>query len=225
MNQEQLKAYVGKEAANYIQNNTIVGLGTGSTVYYFVEALGKRVQEGLSIVGVTTSLATAKQAQALGIPLKSLDEVESIDIVVDGADEIDPSLNGIKGGGGALLFEKLVAMQAKDILWIVDETKMVDCLGKFPLPVEVVQYGHTHLMRYFTQKGYNPVLRYRDGAPFVSDDGNYIIDLYLERIEDAEVLQHELNALVGVVEHGLFLNLASRVLVGKSDRVEVIEHV
>ncbi|MBS4761110.1 ribose-5-phosphate isomerase RpiA [Carnobacteriaceae bacterium zg-ZUI252] len=225
MNQNELKKRVGIAATDYIQNGMIVGLGTGSTVYYFVEELGKRVQNGLSIIGVTTSLATKQQAEQLGIPLKSLDDVNSIDLVVDGADEIDPQLNGIKGGGGALLFEKLVATQSKEVIWIVDESKMVDCLGAFPLPVEVVQYGHTHLLRYFEEKGYHPVLRMRDEKVFVTDDGNFIIDLHLKRIDDAVQLQKELNDLVGVVEHGLFLNQTRRVLVGKQNTVEVIEHV
>ena len=137
-----MKELVGKKAAEYVESGMTVGLGTGSTAYYFVEEIGRRVkEEGLEIVGVTTSLATKKQAEALGIPLKSVDEVDYIDVTIDGADEIAPDFSGIKGGGGALLFEKIVAEQSKSVIWIVDESKMVDYLGRFPLPVEVVPYG------------------------------------------------------------------------------------
>ena len=134
-----MKELVGKKAAEYVESGMTGGWGTGSTAYYFVEEIGRRVkEEGLEIVGVTTSLATKKQAEALGIPLKSVDEVDYIDVTIDGADEIAPDFSGIKGGGGALLFEKIVAEQSKSVIWIVDESKMVDYLGRFPLPVEVV---------------------------------------------------------------------------------------
>ena len=137
-----MKEMVGKQAATYIESGMTVGLGTGSTAYYFVEEIGRRVkEEGLDIIGVTTSKRTKEQAEKLGIPLKSVDEVDFIDVTVDGADEIAPDFSGIKGGGGALLFEKIVAEQSKRIIWIVDESKMVDYLGRFPLPVEVIPYG------------------------------------------------------------------------------------
>ena len=127
-----MKELVGKKAAEYVESGMTVGLGTGSTAYYFVEEIGRRVkEEGLEIVGVTTSLATKKQAEALGIPLKSVDEVDYIDVTIDGADEIAPDFSGIKGGGGALLFEKIVAEQSKSVIWIVDESKMVDYLGHY----------------------------------------------------------------------------------------------
>lgn len=225
MNQNELKEKAGRQAATYIKDGMVVGLGTGSTAYYFVDEIGKRVQQGLQIVGVTTSSVTQKQAEQLGIPLKSLDEVSHIDVVVDGADEVTKGLDGIKGGGGALLYEKLVAKQAKAIIWVVDETKVVEKLGAFPLPVEVIPYGHIHLMRYFTEKGYAPVLRQRDGKVFVTDAGNYIIDLHLTVIEDNYALDEELNRLVGVVEHGLFLNMTNEVLVAKSTGIEVMRHV
>ena len=145
-----MKELVGKKAAEYVESGMTVGLGTGSTAYYFVEEIGRRVkEEGLEIVGVTTSLATKKQAEALGIPLKSVDEVDYIDVTIDGADEIAPDFSGIKGGGGALLFEKIVAEQSKSVIWIVDESKMVDYLGRFPLPVEVVPYGSLQLFKRF----------------------------------------------------------------------------
>ncbi|MBS4750782.1 ribose-5-phosphate isomerase RpiA [Granulicatella sp. zg-ZJ] len=220
-----LKELVGRQAANYVKDGMIVGLGTGSTAYYFVDEIGQRVQKGLNIIGVTTSMATKKQAEELGIPLKSVDEVPYIDVTVDGADEVNHQLNGIKGGGGALLFEKIVARHSKKIVWVVDKSKVVDTLGKFPLPVEVVKYGSTCLLNYFTEKGYSPVLRQKDNAVFVTDDGNYIIDLHLDKIEDEYALAKELDSLTGVVEHGLFLDMTSVALVGTENGVEEKYHV
>lgn len=218
-----LKELVGRKAADYVQNGMVVGLGTGSTAYYFVDELANRMKKGLNIVGVTTSKATAEQARTLGIPLKSIDEVKKIDVTVDGADEFNPRLNGIKGGGGALLFEKIVAKQSQKVIWIVDESKVVDTLGNFPLPVEIIKYGSSHLIRYFQEKGYAPVLRQRDGKTVLTDDGNYIVDLHLECITDEYALAQELDNLTGVVEHGLFLDMTSCVLVGTSSGVVVYE--
>ena len=180
-----MKELVGKKAAEYVESGMTVGLGTGSTAYYFVEEIGRRVkEEGLEIVGVTTSLATKKQAEALGIPLKSVDEVDYIDVTIDGADEIAPDFSGIKGGGGALLFEKIVAEQSKSVIWIVDESKMVDYLGRFPLPVEVVPYGSEQLFKRFEALGYKPTFRERDGERYLTDSKNYIIDLDVYPIKD-----------------------------------------
>ena len=150
-----LKEQVGIKAAEFVKDGMIVGLGTGSTAYYFVAELGRRIkEEGLQITAVTTSSVTYDQAESLGIPLKAIDDVEVVDVTVDGADEVDPQLNGIKGGGGALLMEKIVATNSKDCIWIVDESKQVATLGAFKLPVEVVQYGAENLFRHFEQKGY-----------------------------------------------------------------------
>lgn len=219
-----LKEIVGRKAADYVQDGMVVGLGTGSTAYYFVDEVGKRVQNGLNIVGVTTSLATKAQAEALGIPLKSVDEVDVIDVTVDGADEFNLRLNGIKGGGGALLFEKIVAKNSRQIIWVVDEKKKVETLGAFPLPVEVVRYGSEQLMRYFHKKGYSPVLRQRDNQAYVTDDGNYIIDLHLNAIIDEYALAEELDRLTGVVEHGLFLDMTNIVLMGTNEGIEVFSN-
>ncbi|KXT79063.1 Ribose 5-phosphate isomerase A [Streptococcus sp. DD13] len=200
-----LKEQVGIKAAELVKPGMIVGLGTGSTAYYFVEELGRRVrEEGLDITAVTTSRATYKQAESLGIPLRAIDEVEYVDLTIDGADEVDGSLNGIKGGGGALLMEKIVATYSKDCVWIVDESKVVKTLGAFKLPVEVVQYGAGNLFRHFTDRGFEPSFREKDGQRFVTDMGNFIMDLDLKRIEDAYALGNELDHTVGVVEHGLF---------------------
>ena len=155
--QLNLKEMVGIKAASYVTDGMTVGLGTGSTAYYMIEELGRRVkEENLKIVGVPTSYASKKQAEALNIPVKTIDQVNYVDLTIDGADEISHDFQGIKGGGAALLFEKVVATYSKEIIWIVDESKMVDKLGKFPLPVEVIPYGQDQLFRLFQEKNYHP---------------------------------------------------------------------
>ena len=217
-----MKELVGKKAAEYVESGMTVGLGTGSTAYYFVEEIGRRVkEEGLEIVGVTTSLATKKQAEALGIPLKSVDEVDYIDVTIDGADEIAPDFSGIKGGGGALLFEKIVAEQSKSVIWIVDESKMVDYLGRFPLPVEVVPYGSEQLFKRFEALGYKPTFRERDGERYLTDSKNYIIDLDVYPIKDPIAFGEKIKGMTGVVEQGLFTYMTDIVLVGTPDGVVV----
>lgn len=218
-----MKEMVGKQAATYIESGMTVGLGTGSTAYYFVEEIGRRVkEEGLDIIGVTTSKRTKEQAEKLGIPLKSVDEVDFIDVTVDGADEIAPDFSGIKGGGGALLFEKIVAEQSKRIIWIVDESKMVDYLGRFPLPVEVIPYGSEQLFKKFEVKGYRPKFRVlENGERYLTDSQNYIIDLDVFPIKDPVTFGVELKALTGVVEQGLFTNMTETVLIGTPDGVKV----
>ena len=218
-----LKEQVGIKAAEFVTDGMIVGLGTGSTAYYFVAELGRRIkEEGLKITAVTTSSVTYEQAEGLGIPLKAIDDVEVVDLTVDGADEVDPALNGIKGGGGALLMEKIVATNSKDCIWIVDESKQVEILGAFKLPVEVVQYGAENLFRHFEKKGYSPAYREKDGQRFVTDQGNFIIDLDLKVIPDAEALAEELDRTVGVVDHGLFLGMVSKVIVGTPEGPKII---
>ena len=218
-----LKEQVGIKAAEFVTDGMIVGLGTGSTAYYFVAELGRRIkEEGLQITAVTTSSVTYEQAEGLGIPLKAIDDVEVVDLTVDGADEVDPALNGIKGGGGALLMEKIVATNSKDCIWIVDESKQVETLGAFKLPVEVVQYGAENLFRHFEKKGYSPAYREKDGQRFVTDQGNFIIHLDLKVIPDAEALAKELDRTVGVVDHGLFLGMVSKVIVGTPEGPKII---
>ena len=218
-----LKEQVGIKAAEFVTDGMIVGLGTGSTAYYFVAEVGRRIkEEGLNITAVTTSSVTYEQAEGLGIPLKAIDDVEVVDLTVDGADEVDPALNGIKGGGGALLMEKIVATNSKDCIWIVDESKQVETLGAFKLPVEVVQYGAKNLFRHFEKKGYSPAYREKDGQRFVTDQGNFIIDLDLKVIPDAEALAEELDRTVGVVDHGLFLGMVSKVIVGTPEGPKII---
>ncbi|MGX7350398.1 ribose-5-phosphate isomerase A [Enterococcus canis] len=219
-----LKQMAGIEAAKYVKDGMIVGLGTGSTARYMVAEIGRRVQEeGLQITGVTTSNETEKQARELGIPLKGIDDVPYVDLTIDGADEISADFHGIKGGGAALLFEKVVASYSKHIIWIVDGSKMVEKLGAFPLPVEVVPYGSQQLFRLFETRGYHPSMRLNaDGSFLKTDGGHYIIDLHLACIEDPVTFGSELDNLVGVVEHGLFLNMVSTVIVGYDQGPETI---
>lgn len=219
-----LKQMVGEKAAEFVKEGMIVGLGTGSTAYYMVEALGRRVKEGLNIIGVTTSKRTQEQAEALGIPLRSVDEIDRIDITIDGADEISRDYQGIKGGGAAHLFEKIVADNSDKVIWIVDETKMVEQLGAFPLPIEVIPYGSQQLYRLFEKKGYHPVVRNEaNGEVLVTDAGHYIIDLHLEKIEQPHELAEWLDGLTGVVEHGLFLDCVNMIIVGRESGVEIIK--
>lgn len=220
-----LKELVGIEATKFVKDGMTVGLGTGSTAYYLVKELGRRVnEEGLKITGVVTSSKTEQQAKELGIPLKAIDDVESVDLTIDGADEISDDFQGIKGGGAALLFEKVVATYSKDCIWIVDESKMVNKLGNFPLPVEVVPFGSHNVFRLFESKGYKPTWRMTDSNELLTTDGgHYIIDLHLEVIEDPHALAAELDKCVGVVEHGLFIDMISRVIVGTPEGPKTLE--
>ena len=223
--QLNLKEMVGIKAASYVTDGMTVGLGTGSTAYYMIEELGRRVkEENLKIVGVPTSYASKKQAEALNIPVKTIDQVNYVDLTIDGADEISQDFHGIKGGGAALLFEKVVATYSKEIIWIVDESKMVDKLGRVPLPVEVIPYGQDQLFRLFQEKNYHPSFRMESEETLKqTDSGNSIIDLQLDCIDDPIALANELDSLVGVVEHGLFLSMVNRVIIGKESGPEVLE--
>ena len=223
--QLNLKEMVGIKAASYVTDGMTVGLGTGSTAYYMIEELGRRVkEENLKIVGVPTSYASKKQAEALNIPVKTIDQVNYVDLTIDGADEISQDFHGIKGGGAALLFEKVVATYSKEIIWIVDESKMVDKLGRFPLPVEVIPYGQDQLFRLLQEKNYHPSFRMESEEVLKqTDSGNSIIDLQLDCIDDPIKLANELDSLVGVVEHGLFLSMVNRVIIGKESGPEVLE--
>lgn len=219
-----LKQKVGIEAAQYVKDGMVVGLGTGSTAYYMIEELGRRVQEeGLEIVGVPTSRKSREQALSLGIELKDINEVPFIDLTIDGADEFNDDLDGIKGGGGALLFEKIVANMSKEIIWIVDESKHVETLGKFPLPIEVIPFGSQALYVELALKGYRPQWRMNGEEKFKTDSGNYIIDLYLEKINDVRYLATELKSMIGVVEHGLFIDMCHLVIKATPKGIEKIK--
>lgn len=203
----------------------IVGLGTGSTAHFFVERLGQMVRDGLDIKGVATSERTANQAHGWGISLLSLDEAHKIDVVVDGADEFDPHFNLIKGGGGALYREKMVASLSEEMIVIVGANKAVDVLGAFPLPVEVVPFGFGLTQRRLEAMGLSPRLRIKeDETPYLTDNGNHLIDCMVGKIEKPEDLHQRLKGLIGVVETGLFTGMVTRVIVGHPNgNVEVIE--
>ncbi len=221
---ENLKKQVGIKAAEFVKSGMVVGLGTGSTAAYFVEELGRRVaEEQLEITGVTTSSVTSEQAKALGIPLASIDEVDYVDLTVDGADEIDSHLNGIKGGGAALLMEKIVATYSKDYIWIVDESKLSENLGSFKVPVEVITYGSEQLFKEFERAAYAPTWRLNEeGEKLITDMQHFIIDLHIAKIENPQKLADELDLMVGVVEHGLFNDMVKKVIVAGSDGVKII---
>lgn len=216
--QDELKKIAGYKAAELVEDGMTVGLGTGSTVRYLLDALGERIKkDGVHFTGVPTSNRTAEYGRNLGMEIKSLDDVDTIDITIDGADEVDPQINGIKGGGGAQTWEKLVATNSKQCAWIVDESKVVDQLGKFPLPVEVLEYGHHQLVKRLADLGYKPEVRQKDGKVFRTDEGNIIVDLHLGKIAAPYDLADELSNMTGVVEHGLFLDMTKTVVIGTQD--------
>jgi ribose 5-phosphate isomerase A len=213
----------GEKAVEFIEDGMLLGLGTGSTVYYTIKKISLLVKQGMKLKAVSTSSATSQLASSLGIEVLPFNQIDKTDLTIDGADEVDPDLNGIKGGGGALLFEKLVAENSKRIIWVVDSTKTVKKLGKFPLPVEVIQFGFQQLLKLFIERNYNPVLRLKGNNPFITDSGNYIIDLHLFEIPNPEKLNKELKLVTGVVETGLFLNLADKVIIGRGNETEVVD--
>jgi ribose 5-phosphate isomerase A len=218
---DQEKEAAGRAAGMLVRDGDVVGLGTGSTAYFAVIALGERVKSGLKIIGIPTSVQTGDLARAVGIPLTTLDEHPEIDITIDGADEVDPQLRLIKGGGGALLREKVVASVTKKMVVVADSGKIVSVLGKFPLPVEVISFARTVVERKIVSLGAAPKLRTKpDGSPFLTDNGNQILDCSFGKIDDPPALALALSDTPGIVEHGLFIGLAKLALVGRGASVE-----
>ncbi|WP_079909794.1 ribose-5-phosphate isomerase RpiA [Paenibacillus sp. 32352] len=214
MNAKQL---AGEKAVEYVKDGMLVGLGTGSTVYWFILKLGELVKHGLDIKGVPTSKSTEKLAIELGIPLVDLASVDQIDLTVDGADEANPNFELIKGGGGALLREKMVASVSKRLVIVMDETKFVTNLGRFPLPVEIVPFGWEMTCKQINSLGCKSALRMANNTPLITDNGNYIADCHFESIQDANKLNHTLNMIPGVVENGLFVQMADTLVIGRTD--------
>lgn len=225
MSEDTLKRHAAERAAEFVESGMILGLGSGSTVYYALRRLGERISQGelRDVVGVPTSQVTARQARDFGIPLTSLEDHPRLDLTIDGADEVDPDLNLIKGLGGALLWEKIVATASRQLIIIVDGSKLVDQLGtRAPLPVEVVPFGWRLQMAYLEALGATPTLRRTaDGEPYLTDGGHYIIDGKFAGIDDPYTLATTLNVQPGIVENGLFLDMADMIIVGTPEGVDV----
>jgi ribose 5-phosphate isomerase A len=220
------KRLAAERAVEYVQDGMKVGLGTGSTAAFAIDAIGRLVKDGYNILAVPTSLVSERQARELGIPLATLEEAGTLDITIDGADEVDGNLDLIKGMGGALLREKIVAYSTRQEIIIVDDSKLVHELGtKFPLPVEVVQFSHGRTRIFMEELGCRAELR-GGSAPFVTDNGNYIYHLHFEHgIRDPYELQRKLDDIPGVVETGLFLKMAKKVIVASEQGIRVMERV
>ncbi len=221
---ERMKQLACERAAQEVRDGMTLGLGTGSTMYYFLQALGRLVREGLHVTGVPTSVQTAHMATELAIPLTTLEAQPHLDLAIDGADEVDPYLNLIKGAGGALLREKIIAASASRFLVVVDESKIVPQLGtRSPLPVEVVPFGVTPTLRALEALGAQATLRREAGGqPWVSDNGNALVDCRFGPIADPVALQQALLAIPAVVDTGLFLQMTSLVMVGYAEDVRVL---
>jgi ribose 5-phosphate isomerase A len=220
--QDQEKEAAARASLKFVKDDDVVGLGTGSTARFFIDLLGQEVKKGLKIRGIASSMRSQEQALNLGIPMTNFDECQQIDVTVDGADEVDPQLRLIKGGGGALLREKIVASATKQFIIVVDETKRVPVLGKFPLPVEVIKFARMLVQKKIEALGAKVELRQStDGKPYLTDENNYILDCHFGKIPNADALARQLSDMPGVVEHGLFIGMASVVLVANGS--EVIE--
>jgi ribose 5-phosphate isomerase A len=227
---DELKRQAAARALDEVRDGMRLGLGTGSTAKHFVELLGEKVRAGLNVVGVPTSEATRADALRCGVPLTTLDEIDRLDLTVDGADEVDAALDLIKGGGGALLREKIVAAASDRMIVIADESKWVATLGRFPLPIEVIPFGLAATRRAIAQacaetgdSGELVLRASRDGHVFVTDGGHWIVDAHLTHIQDARRLAGLLSTIPGVVEHGLFVGLATKAVLAGAQGIRVVE--
>jgi len=221
MAKDEEKQAAARASLRFVKEGEIVGLGSGSTATYAVRFLGERVRAGLKIRGVPTSIATEQLATSSGIRLTTLDNVPEIDVAIDGADEFDPQLNLIKGGGGNLLREKIVASASNFFVIIVDSSKQVPMLGKFPLPVEVIPFAEVLIKRKIEALGAKVKVRLSaKGDPFITDEGHHLLDCSFGQIPDAPDLARRLETMPGVVEHGLFLGMANVVLLAKGSEVQ-----
>jgi ribose 5-phosphate isomerase A len=218
LSSDQIKQLVGEAGAELVQDNMVIGMGSGSTVFYFIEALAKKIQAGLTCKAVPTSSQTRELALERGIHITELNDVSSIDLAVDGADEIDPSLELIKGGGGFLLQEKMVAAASKQLVIIIDNSKLKPQLGDFPLPIEVVPYGWKQVQHKIHEL-YNvrSALRMKNDRPYLTDHGHYILDAYFKKIEDPAAINIALHLIAGVAETGLFVNMCQKAIIGHPD--------
>lgn len=211
------KIAAGEKATEYIEQGMILGLGTGSTAYWAIEKIGKMVRDGLHIRAIATSEQSHKQALQWNIPLITWNEIDHIDLDIDGADEVDKDFNLIKGGGGALLREKIIASASRKMIVVADESKKVETLGKFPLPVEIIRFGWEMTARKLQQLNCKVALRQKDDEPFITDNGNYILDCDFGTISTPAILNEKLNNIPGVVENGLFVDQCDTLVIGFED--------
>jgi ribose 5-phosphate isomerase A len=220
MANDQEKEAAARASLQFVKDGQVVGLGTGSTAAFFIKLLAERVKAGLRIRGIPTSLRSGELARSLGIPLMTLDECQEIAVTVDGADEVDPQLRLIKGGGGAMLREKIVASATKQLVIVADASKQVPVLGKFPLPVEVIQFAQALVTKRIAALGAEVSVRTdADGKPYVTDERNHILDCRFGLIRDADGLARQLSDMPGVVEHGLFIGMAKVVLFARGSEI------
>jgi len=220
VDKDEEKIAAARASIRFVREGDIVGLGSGSTASYAIRFLADRVREGLKIRGIPTSAATKTLAESLGIPLTTLDELQEIDVDIDGADEIDPQLHLIKGGGGALLREKVIASAARKLVIVADSSKQVSILGKFPLPVEVITFAQALVAKKIAALGATvTVRRLANGAPYITDEGHRILDCSFGEIPDPPKLARALQSIPGVAGHGLFIDMASVALIAKGDEV------
>jgi ribose 5-phosphate isomerase A len=220
---EAKRAAAAQAIERFLQNGMTIGLGSGTTSRWFVRILGERVAKGLRVIGVPSSKSTGQLAQEVGVPLAELDDVGQLDLTIDGADEIDGKGRMIKGGGANLLWEKIVACASKKMVGIVDESKLVQRLGRFPLPIEVIPFAwrttERHMRKLFADSSFGePKIEMRGGTekPLITDSGHYLLDCHLEQIPDPESLAEKLKQIPGIVEHGLFLGIATDAVVGRA---------
>ena len=223
MTQDEAKRIAATRALEFVEDGMALGLGTGTTAAIFIQELGERVKQGLRVRGIATSTASHELAQSLSIPMTTFDECPLLDLAIDGADEVGPGLALIKGGGGALLREKIVASAARRFLVVADSSKLVGTLGRFPLPVEVIQMAQPIVAQRLEELGLNPKLRHHsDGSIYITDENNVLLDCSCGSIPDPMKTAADIRAIVGVVEHGLFLNMASIALIADEQGVREV---
>jgi ribose 5-phosphate isomerase A len=219
-NNDQEKEAAARASLQFVKDGQVVGLGTGSTAAFFIKLLAERVSAGLRIRGIPTSVKSQELAASLGIPLTTLDEVQEIAVTVDGADEVDPQLRLIKGGGGAMLREKIVASATKQLVIVADASKQVPLLGKFPLPVEVIRFAEALVAKRIAELGAQVSIRKAaDGKPYVTDENNHILDCRFGEIRDPDKLARQLSDMPGIVEHGLFIGMAKVALFARGNQI------